>query len=53
MEEERVDEEQKVTKSVILKDFEGDFRHLRKNARSLISYVIMSGNSCSEMSLDL
>ena len=48
-----MDEEQNVTKSVILKNFEGDFRHLRKKARSLILYVIISGNSLSEISLDL
>ena len=35
--EERVDEEEKVTKSVILKALLGDFKHLRKNTRSLIS----------------
>ena len=35
--EERVDEEEKVTKSVILKDLLGDYKHLRKNNKSLIS----------------
>ena len=48
-----MDEEENVIKSKILKDLVGDVRHLRKCTRSLISSVIMSGNSCNETSLDL
>ena len=36
-----MDEEENVIKSRLII---GDFRHLRKNTRSLISSVIMSGN---------
>ena len=34
-----MDEEENVIKTVVSKDLVGDFRHLRKNTRSLISCI--------------
>ena len=48
-----MDEEENVIKLRMLNDSVGDRRRLRKKARSLISYVIISGGRFNAVSLDL
>ena len=51
-----MDEEENVIKGRMLNDSVGDRRYtmyLRKKARSLISYVIISGSRFNAVSLDL